>query len=166
MNDSMFDPQTLLDNVEITGAMSTKVAPTPLGRYTFQVRKYTAKRIVPNDSNKQPFTVLEVDCVASGDQLTPAGQPIKSITGKDENFARYSCYLDFVEGTNSLDMGEGRNVGLGKLRAAVGQNDPTQPWAFRMLIGQVFSAEVEHRQDKNDKDRVFAELKNPLPVGS
>lgn len=159
---SLFDPLQFLESGEVTGEMSTKFEPTPLGRYNFQIKNYTARKITPKDTTKQAFTVFEVDCNVGGDARTPDGRTIKEITGRDDNGARYKTFLDFTEG-GGLALGTGQNVGLGRLRAAVGQNSPTLPWKFAMLKGQVFSAEVVHRQDEKNPERVYAELQNLMP---
>ena len=53
-------------------------------------------------------------------------------------------------------MGKGQNVGLGRLREAVGLNSPGQPFAFSMLTGRVAKVVVKHRIHE---DKIFAEVK-------
>jgi hypothetical protein len=49
-----------------------------------------------------------------------------------------------------LEMGKGKNVQLGRLREALGQNQTATPWAFSMLGGQVARIKVKHRIDGAD----------------
>lgn len=161
---SMFDPQQLVDAIEIADSMATKFVVCPQGRYNMQIKEYVSRRIIPDDSSKKPFTTLEVTCAISGTEKDPiSGVALKDLTGRDEVLVRYKCFLDFVEGSNALALGPGSNVGLGRLRDAVGQNIPGQPWRFGMLKGQVFNGEVFHVPNKNDPETPYAEVRNPLP---
>ncbi len=63
--------------------------------------------------------------------------------------------LDLTNGT--LEMGKGRNVGLGRLREALNMNMTGRPFAFSMLGGQVAKIKVKHRIDKNS-GQTFAEV--------
>lgn len=54
-----------------------------------------------------------------------------------------SVMLD-VTPEGGLDMGEGRNIQLGRLREAVDQNRDGQPWQPAMLIGQMARIMVKH----------------------
>ena len=68
---------------------------------------------------------------------------------------KHTIGLD-VEGGN-LVFGRGRNVGLGRLREAFGQNQNGRPWSPSMLGGQVARLKVKHRTDKQT-GRTFAEV--------
>ena len=59
-------------------------------------------------------------------------------------------------------MGKGKNVALGRLREALGQNTPGKPWSFGMLVGQVAKVAVKHRI--TDAGDTFAEVKRVLPA--
>lgn len=67
-----------------------------------------------------------------------------------------NIFLDLTEDGNGLDMSEGRNVGLGKLRDAVGQNQPGKKWSPSMLIGSMATVLISTRMvDDNE----YAEVK-------
>ena len=53
-------------------------------------------------------------------------------------------------GPQGLEMGKGKNVGLGRLREALGQNKTGVPWSFSMLGGSVAKIKVKHRIDGAD----------------
>jgi hypothetical protein len=161
---SLFDPQAFLET-EVEGASSTRSSPTPLGRYEMVVAEMPKfKQIIPPaGADYEAFTTMEVECLISGDALDSTGRPVKETTGKDRNFARYSCRIDRTPGGN-LDMGQGKNVGLGRLREAVGQNNPSLKWKPSMLINARFSGEVKHKPDKRDASVVYAEVVNPIPL--
>ena len=61
---------------------------------------------------------------------------------------KQSLFLDITE-TGGLDFGKGRNVQLGKLREALGQNQNGKSWSPGMLVGGVATVRVEHNLDKN-----------------
>jgi len=60
---------------------------------------------------------------------------------------RQSFILDFKEGSNALDSGEGKNTGLGRIREAVRQNQEGQAWSPKMLEGATAIILVDHRID-------------------
>ena len=55
-----------------------------------------------------------------------------------------------------LDMSAGKNVGLGRLREAVGKNDPDVAFSFHQLPGAAGKVSVTHRLVGED---TFAEIK-------
>jgi hypothetical protein len=57
---------------------------------------------------------------------------------------RQNIFLDLTS-QGGLDFGKGRNVSLGQLREALGQNMTGRPWSFGMLGGGVAKIKVKHR---------------------
>lgn len=157
---SMFDPQAFLESTEITGEMSTKRPLCPVGRYNMQIDKYEAKKIDKQDGTGS-FCMIDFTFVVDGNSLDATGKPVKDSTGSDKNFVRMSGFLDFTEG-GALDLGTGKNITLGQLRAATGQNDPSKPWSIKQLVGQVVNGEVYHRQDKKNPENFYAEVKGVI----
>lgn len=80
---------------------------------------------------------------------------------------RWSSMLDLTPDGVGLDRGPGKNVKLGQLRKALGQNDDGKPWHFGMLSGQLVRIKVKHRTDPQDTTRVYAEVVQvaPAPAG-
>jgi hypothetical protein len=58
-------------------------------------------------------------------------------------------------GPGGLEMGKGKNVGLGRVREALNQNKTGVPWNFSMLGGQVAKIKVKHRMDG---DQTYVEV--------
>ena len=58
--------------------------------------------------------------------------------------------------TGGLDMSEGKNVALGRLREALGLNDPSQSFSFHQLPGLMGRVNVTHRVVGED---TFADVK-------
>lgn len=162
---SLFDPQQFLD-VEVEGEMSTRHVPTPLGRYEMQIDGLPKlKKVIPGPGDDyETFVTFECDVIISGDALDQTGRKISETTSKDKNFARLKGNLDFTSG-GTLDLAPGKNVDLGRIRAATGLNQPP-PFKFKlsMLMGVRFSGEVVHKPDKKDPSKVYAEVRNPLPL--
>lgn len=67
-----------------------------------------------------------------------------------------SILLDLTEDGNGLDMGKGKNIGLGQLREALGQNKPGEDWSPAMLEGQPVKVQVKAGVYE---DRVTADVK-------
>jgi hypothetical protein len=68
---------------------------------------------------------------------------------------RQNLFLDLTS-QGGLDFGKGRNVSLGQLREALGQNMTGRPWSFGMLGGGVAKIKVKHRI--LDDGRTLAEV--------
>lgn len=87
----------------------------------------------------------------------------KEKTGRDNLTVRQGIFLDRTE-SGSLDFGKGKNVGLGKLREAIGLNQPGQPFNFTMIEGRPAIIKVTSRKDK-DSDQIFNDVKGVRAVG-
>lgn len=77
---------------------------------------------------------------------------------REEVWARYSLMLDLNE-NGKLDTRPQRNVNLGKLRAAVGQNIKGQPWAWSMLNGQAVKVKIKQRKADDGTDTTYSDVK-------
>jgi hypothetical protein len=85
----------------------------------------------------------------TGDQLP------NSVLKRDKVLVPMSIWLD-VEG-DGLDMSEGKNVGLGRLRKALAQNDGA--WNPLMMKGKgPVMVKIIQRSDKNDPTIKYAEV--------
>lgn len=143
----MFNPDELLTSV-FEGANSTSSAPIPEGEYNatcskVEIRSWQSK----TDPNKGGY-ILSTTWEINDD--------ISESTGRDRNSARYEIFLDITP-EGKLDMGRGKNTRLGKLREAVGLNQPGQSFSFTMIEGQSANIYVAHRISGED---VYAEIKS------
>lgn len=141
-----FDPNTFLDSV-VTEANATKIIPCPVGEYTAVVkdvkpRMWTSK----NDPSKSG---VALDIIWDVDDLS-----VKEVLGRDSVTVKQGLMLD-MNSHGQLETGEGKNVGLGRLREAVGLNQPGRPFSPNMLAGQAARIKVKHRVDGED---VYAEV--------
>ena len=142
-----FDPATFLDHTT-DAANSTTFTPVPEGEYTAMIdgdpvmRQWTSK-----DGTK---TGLAMDLNWLIDDAS-----VKEKLQRDKVTVRQGIMLDLTDDGN-LDTGKGRNITLGRLRDAVGLNEPGRPFSPRMLAGKVAKVAVKHRMAD---DQVYAEVK-------
>ena len=69
---------------------------------------------------------------------------VKQLLGRDTVTVKQGIMLD-LNASGGLDLSKGKNVGLGRLREAVGKNEEGQPFAFSMLPGLSAKIAVSHR---------------------
>lgn len=143
----MFDPKQFLEQA-VSGANDTKIVPVPVGEYTaivdsVEARPWQSK----NDSSKAG---MALDLKWSIDDMK-----VREFLGRDTVTVKQGIMLDFTD-AGQLDMGKGKNIGLGRVREAVGLNDASVPFAPSMLIGRIAKVKVEHRIDG---ENIFAEIK-------
>jgi hypothetical protein len=136
---STFDPELFLSQT-FDGAMSTQVEQCPAGEYTAVVDDITVEQFQGKKDPSKVYTKLTVRW-AIDDPL------VKESLGRDKVTVRQQLFLDI--GPNGLDTGRGKNVSLGRLREAVGQNGPGA-WSMGNLKGAVAKIKVEHEMVGNE----------------
>jgi hypothetical protein len=146
-----FDPQSFLDS-SINSANDTKVIPVPAGEFTGIVDKVAARQWTSKDGTMSGVT-LDVTWLIDD-------EAVKQELGRPTVTCRQGIMLDMTPG-GGLDMGKGKNVGLGRLREALNLNKPGQPFSFSMLPGQAGKVTVSHRVDGED---TYAEIKKVAPL--
>lgn len=143
----MFDADSFL-NSSIQGSNSTKTIPVPMGEYTGVIEKIEPRQWQSKDGTK---TGISLDV-----QWLIEDQGVKEFLGRDTVTCKQGIMLDTTP-EGGLDMAPGKNVGLGRLREAVGQNDASKPFSFHNLPGQMAKVVVKHRT--TDDGDTFAEVK-------
>lgn len=148
----MFSPDDFL-NTQFEGANDTKSTPVPAGEYLAVVKEVKARQW---QSKKDPTNSgIALDVVWDIDDAA-----VRELLGRDTVTVKQGIMLDLTD-SGGLDMGKGRNIGLGRLREATHLNDPSQPFSFQQLAGQVARVAVSHRIDG---DNIYAEVKSVAPV--
>jgi hypothetical protein len=132
-------------NSSTTDANSTAYTPVPEGEFQAAVASVTPR--VTNTGKALLNIGWKVD-----------DETVKNETGMAEPMVYQTIWLDVTE-SGGLDTGKGKNVGLGKLRDALGQNKPGAPWSPGMMVGQVAIVRVGHSIDKRDNVTIQAEVK-------
>jgi hypothetical protein len=128
---STFDVNAF-QTAQFTDANSTQYVPVPEGEYVAVVEKQTIRQA-------KSSVILDVTW-----KIDDAGDA--EATGMANPQVRQSIFLDVGENGN-LEFGKGKNVALGRLREALGQNVSGQPWTFQHLVGQLAKVRVVHRAD-------------------
>ncbi len=149
----MFDVQGFMQTV-VDSASSTKyINPPDLDDAIGQIKKVDGREIVTATNPKQVVVDITFDMI---------DDRVKEHTHRENgNNARYSVFIDTTPG-GGLDMGEGKNVKLGKLREAVGQNTPGEPWAFSMLIDKTCRCKLVNRTAEDGQE--YCDVKAVIPL--
>lgn len=124
---SAFSPDNFL-STPISGAMSTEIKPIPEGEYTALIDSVKGRM-----AGDKP--VADVVYIIDNEDVRKA-------TGMQKPQCRQTLWLDLTP-AGALDLDEGKNVGLGRLRQAVNQNQPGQQWMPSMLVGQAVKITVK-----------------------
>lgn len=121
-NKSNFDPNVFL-NQELSGASEVKYTPIPEGDY-----KGYIDDIGLDSYEDTPILVITYALLDDDNKL-------KTLLGLDKPTVQDRLFID-VNADGSIAFGPNKNVKLGRVREAVGQNDPKKKWQFNMLRGQ------------------------------
>jgi hypothetical protein len=147
-----FDAEKFLSTT-IRDPMSTMTIPCPEGEY---------KAFVDDGDNAISFQEGGTD--RNGNELSPRMKVNFAITGdqlpnqqlkRDKVIVSMNVWLD-VDG-DQISTEEGKNVGLGRLRKALSQNEG--PWSPLMMKGKgPVMIKVGQRSDRNDPTQKYAEV--------
>lgn len=143
---NMFSPEQFLD-MQVEGSNDTKVIPVPVGEYLAVVKEVKARTWTSKKDPSQSGLTLDV-------QWTIDDQNVKQLLGRDEVNVKQGIMLDLTD-AGGLDMGKGRNIGLGRVREATNLNSPGQPFSVTMLTGRMAKVKVKHRVDG---ENIYAEV--------
>lgn len=147
-----FDPNTFL-NQTVDSALDTKVVPCPAGEYLALAEKVDIKTWSSKDGSSSGLK-LEI-------LWDIQDEAVKALLGRDSVKVNQQQILDLTE-EGGLDVGKGKNVGLGRIREALGLNVPGEPFAFPMLQGRMATVTVSHRINGED---IHAEIKKIAKAG-
>ena len=150
---SMFDADSFL-HAQVTESNDTKRVPVPVGEYLgvvsdVKIRPWQSK----TDSTKAG---LALDITWELDDAN-----LKASLGRDKITLRQGIMLDLTE-QGGLDMGKGKNIGLGRIREALDLNVAGQPFSFGMIQGRMAKVVVSHRAVGED---IYTEIKRIAKAG-
>jgi hypothetical protein len=143
-----FDPNTFL-NTTYEEANDTKVMPCPAGEYLAIADKVDINTWSKRDGSASG---IKADIV-----WEIQDENVKALLSRSKVTSRQTVMLDTTD-TGALDLGKGRNIGLGRLREALGLNTPGEPFSFGMIQGRVATVVVSHRSGENPED-IYDEIK-------
>lgn len=148
-----FDVQAFLDQT-VEGTNDTKKVPCPAGDFTGIVDKVAARSWQAKDDPTKSGMTLDVSWIIEDESA-------KSVTGRDKVVVRQGIMLDLTD-EGKLDMGKGKNIGLGRLREALGLNNGG-PFSFAMMVGRMAKVSVSHRMGETSDD-IYDEIKKVAPL--
>jgi hypothetical protein len=124
--------------------METTYTPVPEGEYLGAIDDIKIRKA--KDS-----VICDVTWLIMDDEL-------KSKMNMDRITVRQSVFLD-VEANGALQLGPNKNVDLGRLRQALGQNG-SGPWSFSMLKGAgPVKLQIYIDPDKTDPEKKYNKVK-------
>ena len=132
------NPEAFADAV-VTEANSTVIIPVPEGEYLALADKAEVKQW----ASKTDPTRAGLKVVI---QWKIEDQSVRETVGRDVVTVRQDVMLDLTD-DGKLDVSKGKNVALGKLRAAIDLNAPGQPFAISMIQGRMAKVIVRQRVD-------------------
>ena len=151
MSNDLFDVSELSE-ANVSSANSTNIIPCPEGEFPAIIKKFDIRAWSKEDRSGVMLDVhLDIDDANA-----------REVTQRDEVIVRHSCSLDVIKGPNgkpTIDERPGTNIDLGRLRTAVGMNTQGQDFNLNMLIGQPVKVLVTHRQNPDNPEEVYAEVK-------
>lgn len=152
---SMFNPADFL-NTEVSEANSTKRELCPAGMHLAVIDKIEARPWTKKDDPTKSGVTLEVT-------WSIQNQEVLTALDQDKVTVRQGVMLDFNE-AGGLDTGKGKNIGLGRLREALGLNVPGVPFVFNQLVGRMANVVVQHEVDKADAEKVYDRVQMVAPA--
>lgn len=140
---SAFNPESFM-NSTVNDANSTQYEQVPEGEFQASIDTVTPRTTTTGKA------LLNVKWKVDD-------EGVRTQTGMAEPGVFQTVWLDVTE-SGGLDFAKGKNVQLGKLRDALGQNAPGKPWSPGMLVGGVAKIRVKHSIDKRDNVTLNAEV--------
>lgn len=156
----VFDPNAFMAQ-NVDGPMATEIRSVPEGEYTAMIDSFEADKAFTqinwNDRNTgEARSAVQFAC-----PFVIQDEAVKSELGREKLVVYAKMFLDMDNGT--LSTAPDKNVLLGQIREAVGQNNAG--WSFGMLAGAgPVKVRVKHRADKNDPSKKYAEVNRVAPI--
>lgn len=147
---SMFDPQAFMDTTT-DQSNDTTMTPCPEGEWQATASDVNIKTGTSQKTGED-WARLDV-------KWEIVGTEANTISERDKIIVTQGVMLD-VNGSG-LDMGKGKNIGLGRLREALGLNTPGAPFSPRMIIGRSAKVAIKHREYEG---KIFDDVKAALPL--
>ena len=148
---STFDPNAFLDQT-ISDANSTSVTPCPPGEHSAYVDKIAIRPWTSKTDSTKSGVALDVSWKVTSQEAIAHCE-------REEIFVKQGVMLDLTDDGSQLDMSRGKNVGLGRLREALGLNVPGQPFNMNMIPGRSAVINVVHEPNPNDPESVYTNVR-------
>lgn len=149
--ETTFDTQ-VFEETAVEGEMETRYTPVPEGDYTAYIEGTKMRQ------NNDGSLLLDVNWKLVDEGLAES-------MGLEQVFVRQGIFLDVteVDGVVTMETGPNKNIKLGRLREALGQNTG-KPWSFKMLEGAGPALiHVTQRPDKKDSSVIYNDVQRTSP---
>lgn len=156
----MFDVDSFM-NQTIDGANDTKMVVVPTSCNGKDIFLMVADKVElrPWQGKADPSkSGLALDI-----QWVIEDEDVKAHCGREKVTVKQGIMLDMAD-SGGLDMSKGKNIGLGKLREALGMNVPGQPFSFGMIQGRMAKGSIKHRPNDQEPESPFAEIAKVFPA--
>lgn len=149
---SAFNPEAFEQTV-VEGENQTAYIPVPEGDYEAYIEDYEFKSVVVNGEER---VTCNISWVIPDEELANS-------LNMQELKVRQTLWLDLT-GDGGIDFGTNKNVQLGRLRQALGLNEPGKPFKWSDLRSAQATISVNTRQDKNDASKVYNDVTKLAPA--
>lgn len=143
-----FDAQSFLD-ATTTDSNATSLDPIPEYEYSAVITDVDVASGI-SQKNDQPWTRLDLKVEIQDPLLAEKLNRVP--------VSKMGIMLDTTEG-GGLATGPNKNVTLGRVREALGLNQPGQPFSPRMMIGRQCKVAIKHREYNG---QIFDEVRSIL----
>lgn len=147
---SAFDPAAF-EASTTSDASSTSITPVPSGEYNSIIEDYKWREITVKKTNEKSVT-FDITYALIDD----TGQ-LQALLGRPPKVTQ-SYFVD-LDSQGRFDFSKGKNVWLGRIREALGQNVPGQVWSFTMLKGQPIKTLITEEPSKDDPEVIYNRVK-------
>lgn len=157
----MFDPETFMSQT-VDAANATTYRLCPEGTYQATIDEFDPSKVAREIEWDDKKTGEKRTSIMANIPFVIQDEQVKATLERDKVVADWSSFLDF-DAMGQLDTGPDKNVKLGQLKEALGQNKPG--WNFLMLRGAgPVMVQVKHEQDKKDKEKYYARISKVMPI--
>lgn len=156
---SPFDAGAFM-GASIDAALDTVVKQCPEGEFRAMIDDFdeSAFRTFTSKNNGKDYTVF-------GPPFVIQDPTVAASLGRDKVTVFHKGMFIDIGADGGLDTSSGKNVDLGRLRAAVGQN-AAGAWSFNNLKGAgPVMVKVIHEADANDPEKKYARVSKVVKIG-
>lgn len=144
-----FDPKAY-ENVTTEATFETSFTPVPEGEYPAVVDDVKMDVLTMQDKSQRLIARIIWSILDDA---------VKAALNMQKVIVRQDVFIDLTP-DGRFDTDKNKNIDLGRLRSALGQNNPGQAWGIPMLRGAgPAKIKVATRVDKNDETKVYNDVK-------
>lgn len=140
------------------GALDTKLPVVPIGEYRLQLERLVPREQEVKKGERKGETIVILDVI-----WEVLDERLKELLNMAKVTVRQSLFLDLTP-EGQLDFGKAKNVALGRLREALGQNDPKKEWFPNMMLGAIVKGKVDHQPNEEDPTSPFSKVTSVAPL--